>query len=190
MTAAAATQSGPVAGIAARYAGAFFELALEGDALAAAERDLKALRSAIDASADLRAFLKSPLYDADDQARAIDAIAAKLDLSPLTRNVLGVAASNRRLFALGAILAAFFARLAEHRGEVSAEATSAAPLDKEQETRLRAEIESIMQRAVNLSTRVDAELLGGLVVKIGSTMFDSSLKTKLARLKLVMKETS
>ncbi|MEX0644701.1 MAG: F0F1 ATP synthase subunit delta [Parvularculaceae bacterium] len=184
----ASAVSGPVAGIAQRYAGALFDLARESDAIEAIEKDLQTLRAAIEAGADLRAFLKSPVYDADDQMRAITAIVDKAGLSPLTKNFLSLVARNRRLFALEAMVAAFFAILAMQRGEMSAEATSATPLNDEQLKRLRTEIETIVGKAINLTTRVDPELLGGLVVKVGSTMVDSSLKTKLNRIRSVMKE--
>jgi len=180
--------SGLMSGLAGRYAGALFDLALEADGLDAASADLQTLRGAIDASSDLKSFLSSPVYGADDQARAIAAIAEKAGLSPLTRNFLGLVAKNRRLFALEAMIAAFAARLAVHRGEVSAEAVSAAPLNDEQTRRLRGEIETIVGKAVNLSLRTDPDLLGGMIVKVGSTMIDSSLRTKLNRLKSVMKE--
>jgi len=173
---------------AGRYAEALFDLALEGNALDRVEADLKALASAIGASADLRAMLKSPVYDADAKARAIAAIADRAGASPLTKNFLGVVAKNRRLFALDGVIAAFRDRLAAHRGEVAAEAISAAPLNVDQAKRLRGEIERVVGKAVNLTVKVDPELLGGMVVKVGSTMIDSSLKTKLNKLKSVMKE--
>lgn len=177
-----------ISGVPSRYAEALFDLANEAGSLDAVERDLKALAAAIDASADFRKLLKSPVYDADDKGRAIAAIADKARVSPLTRNFLGVVARNRRLFVLDGVLKAFFARLAKHRGEVSAEAVSAAPLSNDQLTRLRGEIEGLVGKAVNLQTRVDPDLLGGLIVKVGSTMIDSSLRTKLNRLKSKLKE--
>lgn len=173
---------------ASRYAEALFDLALEAGALDRVEADLKALSAAIAGSADLRAMLKSPVYDAAAKARAMAAIADKAGNSPLTKNFLGVVAKNRRLFALDGVIAAFAARLADHRGEVAAEAVSAAPLNTDQTKRLRGEIERVVGKAVNLTVKVDPELLGGMVVKVGSTMIDSSLKTKLNRLKSVMKE--
>lgn len=182
--------AGSISGIPGRYAGALFDLARESNALEGVEADLKALRAAIDASADLKSVLSSPVYGADDQARAIAAIADTAGLSALTKNFLGLVAKNRRLFALEGMIAAFTARLSAHRGEVSAEAVSAAPLNEDQTRRLRGEIEQVVGKAVNLTTRVDPELLGGLIVKVGSTMIDSSLKTKLNRLKSVMKEAS
>jgi F-type H+-transporting ATPase subunit delta len=177
-------ESGP----ASRYAEALFDLAVEDKALERVEADLKALSAAIGASTEFRAMLKSPVYDADAKARALAAIADKAGVSPLTKNFLGVVAKNRRLFALSGVIAAFMKRLAAHRGEVSAEAVSAAPLNTDQTKRLRGEIERVVGKAVNLTVKVDPELLGGMVVKVGSTMIDSSLKTKLNRLKSVMKE--
>jgi F-type H+-transporting ATPase subunit delta len=183
-----AASSPIVSGPALRYAEAVFDLALEQGALEKVEADVGALSRAIETSADFRSFLTSPVYGADDKARAIDALAAKAGVSALTRNFLGVVAKNRRLFALSGMLAAFRRRLAEHRGEVSAEAVAAAPLNEDQTKRLRGEIERVVGKAVNLSVKVDADLLGGMIVKVGSKMIDSSLKTKLNRLKSVMKE--
>lgn len=185
---APARTSGPVAAIAGRYADALFDLALEAGALEAVEKDLASIDAMIVASSDMRAFLASPLYGSDDQQRVVAAIAEKAGVRPLVANFLALVAKNRRLFALPAALAAFRARLAAHRGEVAAEAASAAPLSEDHLKRLRAEIEAMVGKAVNLTTRVDPELLGGLVVKVGSIMIDSSLKTKLARMKSVMKE--
>jgi F-type H+-transporting ATPase subunit delta len=185
---ATSPQPARASGPASRYAEALFDLALDGEALERVEADLKTLAAAIGASADFSAMLKSPVYDADAKARAIGAIADKAGVSALTKNFLGVVAKNRRLFALDGVIAAFMQRLAEHRGEVSAEATSAAPLSGDQTKRLRGEIERVVGKAVNLTVKVDPELLGGMVVKVGSTMIDSSLKTKLNRLKSVMKE--
>lgn len=180
--------SGVLSGVAGRYAGALFELALEADAIDAVAADLQTVRAAINASPEFERFLSSPVYGADQQARAIAAIVEKAGLGALTRNFLGLVARNRRLFALPAIIDAYRARLAAHRGEVSAEAIAAAPLNDEQTRRLRSEIEGVVGKAVNLAVRTDPDLLGGLVVKVGSTMIDSSLRTKLNKLKSVMKE--
>lgn len=185
---AASPSAGAESGVAGRYAEALFGLALETGVLETVERDLKGLGAAIAGAPDLRAFLRSPVYDADAKARAIAAIADAGGASQTTRNFLGVLAHNRRLFALDAVIEAFFARVSRHRGEVSAEAVSAAPLNDDQVRRLRGEIEGVVGKAVNLTTRVDPGLLGGLVVKVGSTMIDSSLRTKLNRLKSRMKE--
>jgi F-type H+-transporting ATPase subunit delta len=183
-----AAASPVVSGPALRYAEALFDLALENGAIERVYADLKSLGAAIASSADFRAFLTSPVYDAESKAAAIAAIADKAGASALTRNFLGVVAANRRLFALPGMIGAFKKRLAAHRGEVSAEAIAAAPLNDDQTKRLRGEIERVVGKAVNLSVKVNEDLLGGMIVKVGSTMIDSSLKTKLNRLKSVMKE--
>jgi F-type H+-transporting ATPase subunit delta len=182
------THSPVVSGAALRYAEALFDLAMDEKAADRVEGDLKALGAAISASPEFRSFLSSPVYDSDDKARAISAIASKAGVSPLTSNFLGVVAKNGRLAVLEGILAAFARRLAEHRGELSAEATSAAALSDEQTKRLRGEIERVVGKKVNLSVKIDKDLLGGMIVKVGSKMIDSSLKSKLNRLKSVMKE--
>ncbi|MEO0611865.1 MAG: F0F1 ATP synthase subunit delta [Pseudomonadota bacterium] len=175
-------------GIAERYAAAFFDLAQEHKALDDAEKDLAALKTTIAGAPDLLSFIKSPVYSHEDQEKAIAALADKADFAPLTANFLKLIARNQRLFALPNIIKAFEQALARHRGEVSAEATTAVALSDEQARRLRQEIETLVGQAVNLQTNVDASLLGGMVVKVGSKMIDSSLKTKLNRLQSVMKE--
>ena len=178
------------AGVAGRYAAALFDLAQDAGALDLVERELKSFAALIDGSAELRGFLKSPAYDNEDQLNAIGALAKKAGYSELTVNFLKLVAKNRRLFALEDIIRAFVALAADARGEISAEAVAAAALTNDQIKALRREIESMVGKAVNLETRVDPDLLGGLVVKIGSQMIDASLKTKLNRLKTVMKEAS
>ncbi len=175
-------------GAASRYADALFDLASEAGATEAVEADLKALSAMIAGSAEFSAFIASPVLGAEDMSRAIAAIAERARFTPLTANFLGVVARNRRLFFLRQIIAAFIRRLADSRGEVAAEAIAAAPLNDDQMKRLRGEIEGVVGRAVNLTVSVDPELLGGLIVKIGSTMIDSSLRNKLNRLRAVMKE--
>ena len=174
--------------MAERYADAFFELLVENNALEVGEKDLAGLGSAIEQSDDLRDFLASPVYTQEDQIKAITALADKSNVAPQTRNFLILIAHNRRLFALKSIIAAFKGRLAAHHGEVSAEAATATELNADQSRRLRSEIETIVGKAVNLETRVDPSLLGGMIVKVGSRMIDSSLKTKLSRLQTMMKE--
>ena len=175
-------------GVAGRYAEALFALAREEGQADAVEAELKTLRATVNGSADLKAFLKSPVYDRDDQLAAITAIAERAGFSAMTQNFLKLVASNRRLFALEAMIGAFLAQAAAARGEISASATSAAAMNDEQIKSLRMEIESMVGKAVNLETRVDPDLLGGLIVKVGSKMIDSSLRTKLNKLKTVMKE--
>lgn len=181
-------ETAPTTGVAGRYAAALFDLASEAGALETVEGDLKALKSAADASADFKSFIESPVYDRADQVKAIAAIADKAGFNILTVNFLKLVASNRRLFALPGMIRAFLALAAKSRGEVSAEAISAAPLNDDQVKALRLEIEREVGKAVNLETSVDPDLLGGLIVKIGSRMIDSSLRTKLNRLRTRMKE--
>ncbi|MEO1252319.1 MAG: F0F1 ATP synthase subunit delta [Pseudomonadota bacterium] len=187
-TDAAAGEPTPVSGVADRYASALFDLAREQGDWESVEKELKSLRAAIHDSEDLRAFVKSPVYDRDDQLAAVAAIAEKAGFSATTTNFLKVVASNRRLFVIEGMIAAYIARAARERGEVMAQAIAAAPMSDDQVKALRLEIESSLGKAVNLQTRVEPDLLGGLIVKIGSTMIDSSLRTKLNKLKTAMKE--
>ncbi|GGD17274.1 F0F1 ATP synthase subunit delta [Aquisalinus flavus] len=172
--------------VAQRYASAFFDLAQEEGRLDALESDLTAIGTAIEESDDLQALISSPVYSRAEKESAISAILSQAD--PLTRNLAALMAANGRLFALPGVIVAFRERAAQSRGEVSAEAISAVALNDEQQKRLRAEIEASIGKAVNLQTRVDEKLLGGLIVKVGSKMVDSSLRTKLTRLKMAMKE--
>ncbi len=178
----------PTTGVAGRYASALFALAKETSALEAIEAELKAFNASIAASADLRDFLKSPVYGRDEQVGGLTALAEKAGFGALTTNFLKLVATNRRLFALEGMIDVFMKLAAAHRGEVTAQAISAAAMNNEQVKSLRLEIERQVGKAVNLETRVDPDLLGGLVVKIGSQMIDSSLRTKLNRLRTVMKE--
>ncbi|GJL90808.1 F0F1 ATP synthase subunit delta [Hyphococcus sp.] len=184
----ASANSAPVSGAAGRYASALFDLARDSHAIEAVEGELSTLQSAIAASDDLRAFLKSPVYGRDEQLAAIGALASKAGFGALVSNFLKLIAQNRRLSALEEMIRAFRALSASHRGEVTAEAATAAAMSDDQIKALRLEIERMVGKAVNLETRVDPDLLGGLVVKIGSKMVDASLKTKLNRLKTVMKK--
>lgn len=177
-----------LSGAAGRYAEALFDLAKEAGVVDGVEGDLNTLNDMMNASDDFRDFLKSPVYGLEEKQAAMTAIVEKAELGELTRNFIGLIAKKGRLFLLDAMIDGFAKLAAHHRGEVSAEATSAAPLNDEQLRRLRGEIEGLVGKAVNLQTNVDPDLLGGLVVKVGSTMVDSSLRTKLNKLKLVMKE--
>jgi len=172
--------------VAQRYASAFFDLAKDEGKLDTLESDLAAIGKAIDDSDELRALISSPVYSREEKEGAITAILANAD--PLTRNLAALMARNGRLFALPGVIVAFRQLAAESRGEVAAEAVSAVALSDDQQKRLRAEIEASIGKAVNLQTRVDEKLLGGLIVKVGSKMIDSSLRTKLTRLKMAMKE--
>lgn len=175
-------------GIAARYAAAIFELAKEGKALAALESDIDALDAALGASADLRTMIASPLISREQQGDAIVALAKKMKLSALTTNALALMASKHRLFVMPQLIAELRAMIAAEKGEVTAEVTSAAPLTAEQSAKLIATLKKRIGKDVKLKTTVDESLIGGLVVKLGSMMIDTSIRAKLAGLKNAMKE--
>jgi F-type H+-transporting ATPase subunit delta len=175
-------------GVAGRYATALFELALEGNALEQVAADLTRFNEALDAVEDMQRLVKSPVFSAEEQGRALAAILEELKIEGLTRNFLLLAAKNRRLFATPDMIRAFRAMLARHRGEIGATVTAAAKLTDSQITALRQALTAALGKEVMLEERVDASLLGGLVVKVGSRMVDSSLRTKLNSLKVAMKE--
>jgi F-type H+-transporting ATPase subunit delta len=177
-----------VSGVAERYANALFELALEAGGLDAAESDLKRLAGLIAESDDLRRLVRSPVFSADDQYRAIAAVLDKAEIGGLVANLTKVAAKNRRLFAVPDMITAFGRLLARHRGEISAEVTSAEPLSEKHVADLKAALKASLGKDVALNASVDPSLIGGLIVKVGSRMIDGSLKTKLNSLKLAMKE--
>jgi F-type H+-transporting ATPase subunit delta len=138
-------------------------------------------------SDDFRRFIKSPIISRAEQSKAIAALADKSQLSPLSHKFLGLLAVNRRLFALPGIIAAFRAILAERRGQATAQVTSAQPLSESQTASLIDALKKSVGRNVDVVAQVDPSILGGLIVKVGSRMVDSSLKSKLQRLKLAMK---
>lgn len=174
--------------VAERYAEALFELALEEGALQSVESDLSAISKALDESEDLRRLVASPVFDREVKASALNAVLESAGASLTVRNFVKLLAMNGRAVHLAPTIAAFMKRAARHRGEVAAEATSAVALTGEQEKALRQQIEAKVGKAVNLTTRTDESLLGGLIVKVGSLMIDSSLRTKLNRLQQSLKE--
>lgn len=174
--------------VAGRYATALFELAQESNALEAVEKDLDGFSGMLAESADLRRLVKSPVFAADEQARAVGAVLDKAGIGGLVGNFIRVVAGNRRLFVMPEIVAEFRRRLAAHRGEISAEVTSAEPLNDKHVSELKAALKAALGKDVALDTRVDPALIGGLIVKVGSRMIDGSLRTKLNSLKLAMKE--
>lgn len=176
------------AGIAARYASALFDLAREDRAVKGLAKDVETLDAALAASADLRAMIASPLYGRDEQGAAIRAVADRLGLSPLVSNTLQLMAARRRLFVLPQFIAALRAMIADHRGEVTAEVTSAQPLSAEQAGRLADTLKERFGKTVKIRAAVDPALIGGLVVKVGSKMIDTSIRARLAALQNVMKE--
>jgi F-type H+-transporting ATPase subunit delta len=174
-------------GVATRYALALFELADEQRKLDEVARDLQTLGTMIDDSADLQRLLRNPVVSRAESGHAMAAILEMSEADTLTRNFIGLVAANRRLFALPAMIAAYLAKLADRRGEISAEVTSARELSDTQTKSLEEALRTAVGGKVALSLKVNPGLVGGLVVKVGSRMIDSSLKSQLARLKLAMK---
>ena len=177
-----------MAGVAGRYASALLETANEQGQLAAIEADIDTVQGALADSDDLRRMVRSPVFSAEDQAKALDALLGRIGVNPLTLNFFKVLARNRRLFAAEDIIRAFKALAAEARGEVQAEVTSAVALNDSQLGALKEQLKNSVGKDVQLEATVDPSLLGGLIVKIGSRMIDSSLKTKLVTLNTRMKE--
>jgi len=182
-----ASASTDLTGLAGRYATALFDLAVEEKALDAVAADLAALEAALEESPDLVRLVRSPVLSRAEQRRAMAAVLEAAGAAPLTAKFIGVLAEHRRLFVLGAIIAAFDARLATHRGEVRAEVAAPSALTKTQRTRIRAALKKAVGGKVAVEETVDESLLGGLVVRVGSRMVDASLRTKLQRLHLAMK---
>lgn len=180
----------PVSGVAGRYATALFELAEAQNALDAVAADLGSIGTMLNESEDLTRLVRSPLFSADEQGRAFAAVLDKAGISGLVKNFVGLVIANRRLFALPDMIRSYNAILAEKRGEMTADVTSAHPLGDRQVESLKAALKSATGRDVRINTKVDAGLLGGLIVKVGSRMIDSSLRTKLNSLKIAMKEAS
>ena len=174
--------------MAGRYATALFELARDQGELERTETALAGLAALLDESADLRRFVRSPVFSAQDQARVVAAIAAKAGMGTLAANFLQLVVKNRRLFALGDIIAGFRKLAAQSRGELTAEVTAAIPMSDALTQELKATLKAKTGKDITLRTKVDPAILGGLIVKIGSRMVDSSIRTKLNNLKIAMKE--
>jgi F-type H+-transporting ATPase subunit delta len=182
-----ATLETMTASVAGRYASALFDLAKEQNAVAAVEADLVKFDGLLSMSDDLRAMVRSPVISADEQSKALAAVSAKAGISGVAANFLGLVARNRRLFVVSEMIKNYRQLCAKSRGEVDAEVTSAMPLTDAQTAALKQVLKASAGSDVVLSAKVDPSLLGGLVVKIGSRMIDSSLKTKLANLSVALK---
>jgi F-type H+-transporting ATPase subunit delta len=183
-----ASSSSPISAVAERYARSLFELASDSKAVARVESDLSSFERMLASSPDLNRLIKSPVFSADEQFKAIEAVADKAKIGGLTGNFLRVVARNRRLFAVPGMIAAFRRIAAEERGEVSADVISAHALTAAQQTELKAALKRVAGKDVSINLTVDPSLLGGLIVKIGSRQIDTSLQTKLNSLKLALKE--
>lgn len=175
-------------GIAARYATAVFELAKEDGGLATLENDVSALDTALDASDDFGAMIRSPIYTRDQQSAAIAALAEKMELSLIFANALRLMAAKRRLFVLPQLVACLRALIAEENGEVTAEVTAARALSAAQQDKLAETLKKTVGKKVKINMTVDESLIGGLVIKVGSRMIDTSIAAKLSNLQNAMKE--
>lgn len=181
-----ATDETVVEGVAGRYAAALFDLAKDASKVSDVEADLGKFQSLLDESADLVRLVRSPVISADDQAKALATILGKAGVGELTANFLKLVAKNRRLFAVADMVKAFRALAAKSRGEATAEVTSAVALTDGQIAELKKTLKATVGKDVTLNARVDPSLLGGLIVKVGSRMVDSSIRTKLQSLKVTL----
>ena len=170
-----------------RYAQALFDLAQDEKDTAAVEADLKSLKAAIADSRDLRVLLASPAFGSDDKGRGLAAIADKARLRPTTRKFLGLLAANGRASALPEVIAGFEKLAAAARGAVSAEVVTAIPLSAAQAKGVAQALRQSLGKDPEITTRVDPAILGGIKVKVGSRLFDASLKSKLDSLKFALK---
>jgi F-type H+-transporting ATPase subunit delta len=183
-----AGENGIVSGMAGRYAIALFELALEMNALDQVQTDLTAFDALLSESADLTRLVRSPVFSADEQAKALIAVLERAGIKGIAANFLRVVASNRRLFAVREIIRGFNALVAKHKGEVTADVTVAAPLNDARLDEIRDTLRAVTGKDVQVHVDVDPSIIGGLKVKLGSRMVDASLRTKLNTIKFAMKE--
>jgi F-type H+-transporting ATPase subunit delta len=177
-----------VSGVSGRYATALFELARDEKSIDAVKTDLDRFDALLGESADLNRLVRSPVFSADAQSRALGAVLDKAGISGISANFLKVLTANRRLFAVREVIRAFRALVAKFKGEVSAEVTVAETLSDRNLDALKAGLKSVTGKDVTLNVKVDPSIIGGLVVKLGSRMVDSSLRTKLNSIKHAMKE--
>jgi len=182
-----ATEFSHESGLAGRYALAVFELALEEKALDSVAKDFAALKQLMAESPDLTRLIRAPVFSREEQAAGMNGVLHRMEASALTRRFILLLASKRRLFALADIVRAYESLVAKQRGEMSAQVTSARPLSENEATELRAILKSKLSREIKLETKVDPSLLGGLIVKVGSRMIDSSLRTKLEGMRMAMR---
>jgi F-type H+-transporting ATPase subunit delta len=177
-----------LAGVASRYATALFDLALEANAVDAVKGYLDRFDALTAESADLTRLVRSPVFSADEQVAALSAVLDRAGISGLASNFLKLVASNRRLFAVRDMIRAFRELVAEHKGQATAAVTVAEQLKDQHVEALRAALNSVTGKHVDLDVKVDPAIIGGLIVKLGSRMVDSSLRTKLNAIKHAMKE--
>ena len=178
-----------ISGMAGRYATALFELALENKAVDAVKKDLDQFHALIADSADLNRLVRSPVFNADEQLKALSAVLAKAGIGGLAANFLRVITTNRRLFAVRDMIRGYRALVARHKGEVTAHVTVAEKLSDTHLDTLKSTLKTVTSgKDIDLDVKIDPAVIGGLIVKVGSRMVDSSLRTKLNSIKLAMKE--
>ena len=178
-----------ISGMAGRYASALFELALDNKAVDAVKKDLDQFDALVAGSADLNRLVRSPVFGADEQLKALSAILAKAGITGLAANFLRVITTNRRLFAVRDMIRGYRALVARHKGEVTAQVTVAEKLSDKNLDALKSALKSVTGgKDIDLDVKVEPAIIGGLIVKVGSRMVDSSLRTKLNSIKLAMKE--
>jgi len=175
------------ADVGARYAQALFELAKDRGETTKTEADLKALKGMLAESRDLRGLIASPAFDADTKGRGLAAVADAAQFQPTTRKFLGLLAANGRASALPSAIAAFERLAAEDRGAVSAEVVTALPLTNDQQTALASALRAALGKDPEIEARVDPAILGGLKVRVGSRLYDASVKSRLDSLKFALK---
>jgi F-type H+-transporting ATPase subunit delta len=184
-----AGEDSTVSGVAGRYARALFELALDAKSVDAVKADIEKFDAMVQDSADLQRLVRSPVFGAEERSRALAAVLAKAGISGLASNFLMFVTANRRLFSVGAMIRDFRKLVARWKGEVTAEITVAEKLSDARLEELKAALKSITgEKSVDLNIKIDPAIIGGLTVKLGSRMVDSSLRTKLNAIKHAMKE--
>ena len=183
-----AAEDPSVSGVSGRYATALFELARDEKSIDAVKADLEKFEAMLADSADLKRLVRSPVFSAGEQSRALAAVLDKAGISGVAAKFLKVLTANRRLFAVTDVIRAFRALVAKFKGEATADVTVAEKLSDKNLDALKTALKSVTGKDVALNVNVDPSIIGGLVVKLGSRMVDSSLRTKLNSIKHAMKE--
>jgi F-type H+-transporting ATPase subunit delta len=178
-----------ISGMAGRYANALFELALEDKAVDAVKKDLEQFDAMVAGSTDLNRLVRSPVFGVEDQLKALSAVLDKAGIKGLAANFLRVITGNRRLFAVRDMIRGYRVLVSAHKGEVSAQITVAEPLSDKNLDALKSALKTVTGgKDIDLDVKVEPAIIGGLIVKVGSRMVDSSLRTKLNAIKFAMKE--
>jgi F-type H+-transporting ATPase subunit delta len=177
-----------VSGVAGRYATALFELARDAGSIEAVKADLERFDALVGESPDLTRLVRSPVFSADEQLNALSAVLARAGISGLAAQFLKLVTTNRRLFAAREMVRGYRELVAQHKGEATAEVTVAEPLKDDHVAALKSALKAVSGKDVDLAIKVDPAIIGGLVVKLGSRMVDTSLRTKLNAIRHAMKE--